>query len=176
MKSINRLIALSPAVAFVLINSGLVIGSAIWIRAMAGPTQSVLFVFSRLVSALFFLGWPTLVAVFLLRHYGIGSDGGLRLVLLAFVGALVAHGCVWLLWVIPDGDPVWVALATVTWILGFMGPIYLLIYASRALVMAETGKPVPLDRWLGTLLLFLCLPIGVIFIQRRVRKIAMEHG
>jgi hypothetical protein len=96
-----------------------------------------------------------------------------RPIILVFIGVLIAHGAlVQLLWTNVGGGLLWNVIAALAWVLGFAGPLYLLGLASYLMVRAEENRHVAPDRWIGTFLLFLVLPIGIVLIQRRIRRLA----
>lgn len=163
---------LSPIGAFFITNFGFAVSAYLLVMAMARPTPNPLNALSSVIAMIFFLGWPTIVALTLRKnaaHLGVNSK---KLVLSVFVGALVAHGVlVQLLWAQPSSDESFTALATVTWILGFIGPLYLMGVASSSLAGFDKTRSATIETWIGTFILFACLPIGVIFIQRRLRKL-----
>ena len=52
--------------------------------------------------------------------------------------------------------------------------IYCILFVSRELVMAEGEPNPPFNRYLGSMLLIFIFPIGVWFIQSRVRKVLVN--
>jgi hypothetical protein len=67
-------------------------------------------------------------------------------------------------------DSTWSAFL-LFWVLAVAATFYLLWFGANTLVAAEQNCPVRLDQYLGTFLEFLLLPIGVLFLQRRVRAL-----
>jgi YD repeat-containing protein len=67
-------------------------------------------------------------------------------------------------------------MATAVSLLGLGSAVWLLHTASDALVKAEEGRKVSLDRIVGTFILFSFLPFGIWILQRRLRDLAVnEH-
>ena len=56
-------------------------------------------------------------------------------------------------------------------LLAVYGMLYVLYFVSKSLVVAEEKQILRFDRYLGTLFLFWFFPIGIWFVQPRVRKI-----
>lgn len=70
-----------------------------------------------------------------------------------------------------EGDPVERGFLMILWMLGVAAPFYICGVASRSLVMAEHGPQFSRGRGIGTFFLFYFLPIGIIFIQTRLRRL-----
>lgn len=70
-----------------------------------------------------------------------------------------------------ESDPVDRGFLLVLWFLGVAAPLYICWVAARSLVAAEEGHRLKWDRNIGTFLLFYFLPIGLIFIQMRLRRL-----
>ncbi|MEM8983828.1 MAG: hypothetical protein AAGC71_12430 [Pseudomonadota bacterium] len=55
------------------------------------------------------------------------------------------------------------------WAIGFFGPLYIYWNGAKALVDRETGTDSSFSRYVGTLVLFMFMPIGILLIQSRLR-------
>ncbi len=60
-------------------------------------------------------------------------------------------------------------------LLAVYGMLYALYFVSKSLVVAEEKQSLRFDRYIGTLFLFWFFPIGIWFVQPRVRKILKEE-
>ena len=74
---------------------------------------------------------------------------------------------------LPRDNVVFFAVALLAWGLGFLGPLYIFWTAARVLVEMEEQSRVSVDRTVGTFLLFFFLPIGILFLQRRIQRMAV---
>ncbi len=76
-----------------------------------------------------------------------------------------------ILQLLAEGDPLERGVLMILWLLGVAAPLYICGIASRSLVAAEQGREFSRGRCVGTFLLFYLLPIGIIFIQTRLRRL-----
>lgn len=169
---IETLLRLRPASAFLLLN-GWALGGAFIHVLLIPPTVYAFFLVVVFLFSPFYL-WPAVIATGLSkRPWGPGSIEASRiwtaglcaLVLIALpVPMLLGTGL----------DIETLEATRIMSILVFMA-CFCVIYAfwktARALVEAEEKKRVPINRVVGTFFQFHFLPIGVIFLQRRVRAV-----
>ena len=59
----------------------------------------------------------------------------------------------------------------VVWPFVVAAPLYVCWVAARSLVSAEEGRRLTWDRNVGTFFLFYLFPIGILFIQMRLRRL-----
>lgn len=169
---IETLLRLRPASACLLLN-GWAVGGGIIHVLLIPPTIYAFFLVVVFLFSPFYL-WPAVIATGLAkRSWGDGWVEASR-IWTAGMGALVLISLPVPL-LLGTGLEIETLEATrIMSILVFMAS-FCVLYAfwktARALVEAEEQKRVPINRVVGTFLQFHFLPIGVIFLQRRVQAI-----
>ncbi len=168
MKVTHSLLMLHPLVAFVVV-------MGIWLSLsqlmLMGPTEMT-FSLATAAFAFLILGYlvwvalglaalmPERVQVKRLRLLGVFTFA----VVFAFFGLRVMQMLV-------EGNPMERSAMAILWILAAAAPIYVCAVGSRSLVKAEhVGQP-GWARSFGTFILFYLLPLGIIFIQMRLRRL-----
>lgn len=169
---IETLLRLRPARAFLLLNGWPVGGLIIYVLLLP-PTLYAFFVVVVLAFAPLYL-WPAVIATGLAkRPWRAGSVEASR-IWTAGMGALVLISLPVPLLLGTGLDIETLEATQIMSILVFLAS-FCVLYAfwktARALVEAEEQKRVPINRVVGTFLQFHFLPIGVIFLQRRVRAV-----
>ena len=170
---------LHPLLALVAVIGGIVLGRVVGIVAawliepdVFAPVSALSVVVGTPVAVVFVIGYPVAVAIHVLRTHGpvtrvrpMGIAAALLVMLPAFATAMVffaspgSHG---------TGFAIAVTVAVFVWLAGLF---YILWTAARGLVQAERGRTT-LDRVIGTFFMFYLLPLGIYFLQRRVRRLA----
>lgn len=170
---------LHPALALVAIICGMVAAqvagynAAIRFEPDVYPPDSI--AYHAVVIALgivLFMGYPVTIAIHLLRTRGAVTAVRPSWLAGAAVLLLTAHVTVMIFpdWPWRDG-PGWMIASALTWLSALVGPLYIMWTAARGLVRAEAGQAVPLNRVMDTFVMFAALPLGIYFLQRRVRRL-----
>ena len=172
-RGLTSVVALHPLLAFALLIVGIamagLVGSLVPPDASFGAANAV-FVF-------FLTGWPTLVSLHLSRVFGGAARVNSTLVIASFAYVVVANFfVVSILNNLPSGSWPLTLVSAVAWGLGLLCPLYMMWSAARALTSVEEGKQVPANRYIGTFALFFFLPVGIFFIQQRLRKVLSGPG
>ena len=130
------------------------------------------------IFALVYLGWPLFSGIAVERRTGLR---GSRARVIAFIA--YPHVIALYLLFVPltrefHANPIYMTFMVCWLFSGMVATIYILRFGAMTLVAAERGQPVRIDHYLGTFLLFYVLPIGVLFLQRRLRKLLLppEEG
>lgn len=124
-------------------------------------------------AAVVYLGWPFLVGIAAESRAGLGSTRARVVASICLAYVVIFHiiaGIVLLDGIHRLAKPT-LAVFLVFWMLAVMATFYLPWFGARTLVVAEERRPVRFDQYLGTLFEFLILPIGVLFLQKRVRAL-----
>lgn len=176
---VGRIARLHPALALLLVVGGFVLARIVGIAAAMlfepdafAPASILSVLVGTVIAIVIFIGYPVAVAVHVLRTHGAVTGvrparmaAALLVMLPAFVLALAFFA--------EPGRPgtasaITVNIAVLAW-LG--GVFYILWTAARGLVQAEDGRAVAFNRVIGTFFLFWFLPLGIYFLQRRVRRL-----
>ena len=164
---LRKLLELRPALACLIVNCGVVAHASLTSFGYENPILWGLIV----IPAIPLFAWPCIVVSVLRDLHGIQVRAKPRRLWTVFFGAVVAHAClVPILMVLPREDVVFMMLTFFTWVVGFLGPIYIFWIAARVLVELEERQRSSTDRIFGTFLMYFFLPVGIYFIQRRVQK------
>ena len=170
---------LHPLLALVAVIGGIVLGRVVGIVAawliepdVFAPVSALSVVVGTPVAVVFVIGYPVAVAIHVLRTHGpvtrvrpMGIAAALLVMLPAFATAMVFFAS-------PGSNGTGFAIAvTVAVFVWLAGLFYILWTAARGLVQAERGRTT-LDRVIGTFFMFYLLPLGIYFLQRRVRRLA----
>lgn len=162
----TKLLRLRPVLAFLVVNSGFAISTAM--RGLG--TSEVSSITASFIAALVLVGWSAMIVDRLSRTFE--AVGHPARVWLAFLCTLAAHVILFPILTNSSADSwYWGAMAAVTWSLGFFGPLYVIWSASSLLVTIEERRPASIDRSIGTFLMLFFLPVGVLFVQKRVRRL-----
>jgi len=163
---VRLLMKISPTAAVLLI--GVWISIAVAVGSLA-PERYSLAAAAGLIGLLYF-GWPHLVATALAPP---SRDDKTGILTLAWVGAVVANVL---------APTLTASAAAAHWLSalvslgGLACAVALMWTASIRMVAREERSHPRADRCVGTLLLFLFLPLGVAFLQRRIRAIGCADG
>ncbi len=170
---------LHPLLALLVLIGGIVLGRIAGIAAAMliepdafAPASMLSIAVGTVVMAVLFIGYPVAIGVHVLRTRGPVTGVrparmavSLLVMLPAFVIAMAffaspgPHG---------TGSAIAVNVAILAWL---AGAFYILWTAARGLVHAEDGRAVALNRVIGTFFMFYFLPLGIYFLQRRVRRL-----
>lgn len=165
----ERVIGLKPVPGFLVVVAGLLIAGLLGALV---PERFSLGVMNA-TAAIVYLGWPFLVGTAAEKRAGRRRGRASALALISFPYVVLFHVVAGVL--LMDGidqltGPTWAAFLGF-WVLAVVATFYLLWFGARTLVAAEERRPVRFGQYLGTLLEFLLLPIGVLFLQNRVRAL-----
>lgn len=169
---IETLLRLRPASAFLLLN-GWALGGGLIHVLLIPPTVYAFFVDVVLIFSPFYL-WPAVIATGLAKRprgavsieasrIWTAGMGALALILLP-VPLLVVAG-------IGIETPAATRIMSIPVLLACFCLFYAYWKTARALVESEKQKRVPINRVVGTFIQFYFLPIGVIFLQKRVQAV-----
>lgn len=161
-----RIADLRPVAAWVVVIAVLLIAGLLGAVVDSRFSLSVMTTTASLV----YLGWPFAVGMTLTT----GLADWKRSRLLSSVAVpylLLFHAIGGFL--VTAGNRPWSAhegwLLTVAWLVALAATAQVIWFGASALVAAENGSRVPPNRCFGTALEFLLLPLGVPFLQRRLR-------
>lgn len=165
----EHVITLRAFPAFLVVIGGLVLAGLLGALV---PDRLSLGVMNAAAAAVY-LGWPFLVGMAAENRVGRGGSAVRAIASISFPYVVIFHVGAGIL--LMDGidrlaSATWVVFL-VFWVLAVVATFYLLWFGARALVAAEERRPVRLDQYLGTFLEFLLLPVGVLFLQKRVRAL-----
>lgn len=167
---LERVIGLRPFTAFLAINVGVIAHASLTSFGYSNPAYWGLVV----LPAMPVFAWPCIAVSDLRDRYGTAVRAQPNRLWAALAGVFVAHSClVPILAMLPRDNVVFFAVALLAWGLGFLGPLYIFWTAARVLVEMEEQSRVSVDRTVGTFLLFFFLPIGILFLQRRIQRMAV---
>ena len=149
----------------------LMAGGSIETASLAGYLSVGIFVLYMLL-----MGYPFLVALHLLRRFGRSVGGSPRrltaaflvatLALLGFVGTIASAGPMM------DGGPPSIETPAIAfWGIVFVGLIYMMISAARALVLAERQRKSEAGGMVATFFMFYFLPVCIYVLQRRLLRV-----
>ena len=167
----ERVARLGPVPAFAVVIGGLALAGFFGARVGDRLSYSVM----NSIAAVVYLGWPYMIGMTVGkrvegRHSARVKASLSILYVLAFhvlAGAVLLEG----LETLPNVQRTFFLFG---WLLAIVGTFYLLWFGASALVTAEGGEQVRLDQCVGTLVQFLFLPIGVLFLQRRVQALLAD--
>lgn len=165
----ERLIGLKPIPGFLVVVGGLVLAGLLGSLVPERFSLSVM----NATAAVVYLGWPFLIGIAAEKRVGRRRGRASAIASISFPYLVVFHVVAGVL--LADGidqlaGPTWAAFLGF-WMVAVVATFYLLWFGARTLVAAEERRPVRLDQYLGTLLELLVLPIGVLFLQKRVRAL-----
>ena len=165
-----RLLRLRPVFAFLLVNTGFAISMVV---RGSGASDASGFTAS-FIAAVVLIGWPAIIVEGLST---IRPDvGHPARVWLAFLCTLVVQAVLIPLLMNATGDYwYWNVIAAVTWLLGFFAPLYVIWSASNLLITLEEHHPASVNQSIGTFLMLFFLPVGVFFLQKRVRRLLPDR-
>lgn len=134
------------------------------------PRSLIYVTVTTAVGMLYYLGYPVAVGIHVLKARGPVTQVIPARVTTAVLVMPVAYtvGMVNTAWHVPSGSGSGIIMGGVVfaWL---AGALYILWTAARGLVQAEEGRVVAFNRMIGTFLMFYFLPLGIYFLQRRVR-------
>ena len=165
----RRFMTLDPSTAVVIVLGGLFLGIFLGGLFETSGSPGVGFLLRQVIITLLFLGWPLLVGTAVERHVDRRSSRGGVLALIALPYMFVSVAV--FVSLPPHTHPILRFLVGLFVIPGGLASSYLLYFGSKTLVAAELRRPVRLDHYFGTLLLFLVLPVGAFFLQKRLNKL-----
>lgn len=164
----EALARLGPVPAFALVVGGL------GLAGLAGAVIDDRLSYSAMnsIAAMVYLGWPYLIGMTVTKRAE-GWHVARTMASLSMVYVLAFHV---LAGIFPIEDlrgqaPIQWGVFLIAWLLAMAGTFDLLWFGASALVAVEEGKRIRLDHCIGTLLQFLFLPIGILFLQGRVKSL-----
>jgi hypothetical protein len=163
---LEAILRLSRVAAFAIIWAGLFL--AVILQSTAGAAFEL--GVGAVVAAALQLLWPLTAAIVLPGRF---RTPRVRVILMVNLGAILLLSLVAprLLPILQGTRSVGSSLGLIAWFYGILATLHLVACGARALVEHEEGGRVPLDRWIGTFLSFFFLPIGVLWIQPRLRSV-----
>ena len=120
-----------------------------------------------------YLGWPLLVGLVIRRCSGLQGNGLCWRAVAEFFCVVSFCPFFWHFVSKPGASVVYWLLMTGGAVIGLAAKVDILRFGAMSLVTAERKRPVRIDYYWGTFLLFYILPIGVLFLQKRLRKLLL---
>jgi len=165
----ERVINLDAFPAFLIVVGGLLLAGLLGVLV---PDRFSLAV-TNATAAVVYLGWPLLVGMAAEKRAGRRGGRTRAVASICFpyvVGFHVVAGILLMDGIDHLAKSTWITFL-VFWTFAVAATLYLLWFGARTLVATEEKRSVRLDQYLGTLFEFLVLPIGVLFLQKRVRAL-----
>ncbi len=136
------------------------------------PASMAYIAVTTAISGVFYMGYPVAIAIHVLRTVGPVTQVKPARLAAAALLMLAAHVTAHIMGIGPWPDgPGFVILGSMAWLAGFASPLYIMGTAARGLVYAEEGHAVAFNRAIGTFFMFAFLPLGIYFLQRRLRRL-----
>ena len=173
----DRFLALSPGLAFFVLNGGSCLGGLLGILVGVLASRALGWVVDVTIGASLCFGLPLLIGISIENRIGLNSRrtrmiavaGLFYLFFIAPISALVVLVAIDSL----NVDFLKVILG-VFWLPAMATWFYIPGFVAKTLVMAEEGRPVRLRECPGTYLQFLFFPLGVILLQRRMQAVLLQ--
>ncbi|MDH3230528.1 MAG: hypothetical protein OEN55_12115 [Alphaproteobacteria bacterium] len=170
---------LHPLLALMVIIGGLVLGRIAGIAAAMlfqpdafAPISVLSVIVGAAVMAVFFIGYPVAIAIHVLRTHGPVTQVRPARIAVSLLVILPAFLTAMAFFASPGPQGTGFAIAVNIPIFAWLaGVFYILWTAARGLVQAEDGRAVAFNRVIGTFFMFYFLPLGIYFLQRRVRRL-----
>lgn len=128
------------------------------------------------LAALVVLGWPVLVSLGLHDFLGPQSRVNKRLLAMSLICLLSILAALPVILLKLPHIAAWQNYASIIflWVLACLSCLYILWSGARAITSLEHSGPPPLDRTLGIFLLVYFLPVGIPFLQMKLRRALLK--
>ena len=141
--------------------------------ASADPTQGGDWGVTAGIYMSVYLGWPLVTGIAVERRTGQGCSRARVIASIAFPCVVAFSPCFVPLARMAEKDVIYAIPLVGGTLFGMFAMIYIPRFGAMTLVAAERGRPVRIDHYLGTFFLFYLLPIGVLLLQKRLRKLLL---